>query len=92
MIRWGNNTPYDFRNGRLFDDGLQSHDLQVKLFGGFDHFWYLNNQEKGATVISLRLKVETNQDGIVIYTYNNNQSHLATKHGAFSLECLASKQ
>ncbi|WP_449461067.1 aldose epimerase family protein [Streptococcus suis] len=95
-IRWVHNTPFDYRNGRLFDDGLQSHDSQIKLFGGFDHFWYLNNQEKAATVISpdrkIRLRVATNQDGIVIYTYNKNQPHLATKHGAFSLECLASKQ
>lgn len=88
-------SPFDFRKGKPLSAGLRAVDPQLRLFGGFDHFWYVNDKEHAASVTSpdgkIRLRVATNQNGLVIYTYNNNQPHLAVKHGVFSLECLAAQ-
>lgn len=87
-------TPFDFRQEKYIADSLQASDSQLALFDGFDHFWYINDGSKAARVTSpdgrIRLTVSTNQDGIVMYTYNKPQPRLAVKHGVFSLECLAS--
>lgn len=87
-------TPYDYRYEKSFGEGLGQYHPQLELLGGFDNCWLLTCPEKAATVTSpdgkIKLHLSTNQDGVVIYTYNNNNPKLAVKQGAFSLECLAS--
>lgn len=86
-------TPFDFRKGGVFEQGLTSDYEQIKLVQGFDHPWLLEDAEQQVVVTSpddkVTLTLQTNQPSVVIYTYNHGPTDLAAQHGVFSLECQA---
>ena len=86
-------TPFDFRNGGTFEQGFSSEHPQNILVKGYDHPWLVDKTGVVAEVRSpdqsVSLRVRTDQDAVVIYTYNFPVEELATFHGAFSMECQA---
>lgn len=93
-IRQVADSPYDFNRTKRIGQALQEKDEQLALLGGFDNCWILDHAHQAASITSpdgkIGLSVATNQDGLIIYTYNHNNPALAIKQGVFSLECLAS--
>lgn len=71
-------TPFDFREIKLIDDGIDAENEQIKLGGGFDHCWVLNNPEKGYRSVAKAhhigsgrfMEVLTDQPGMQFYTGN----------------------
>ncbi len=70
-------TPFDFREERKIGDRIDSdHDL-IKIAGGYDHNWCLNNKEKFEKVASLyseksgiKMWVYSDLPGVQVYTGN----------------------
>lgn len=69
-------TPFDFRKGRVIIDGVLSYHPQNVLSGsGYDHFFILSENMNQEIVLSDEergriLIVETDQPGVVLYTSN----------------------
>jgi aldose 1-epimerase len=69
-------TPFDFRSGRIIADGIESGNEQNVIVGnGYDHFFLFNDKTKEKIVVKdsssgRELIVETNQPGTVMYTSN----------------------
>lgn len=86
-------TPFDFRAGGHFEQGFASDHPQNLLVKGYDHPWLVDHKGLVAEISSpdqdLTLRVHTDQDALVIYTYNFPVEELAAFHGAFSMECQA---
>ena len=69
---------FDFRQATRLSDRLDSPAEQLKLAGGYDHFFLLNNDrpqhEMAASVYSpqsgIRMKLFTNQPGVQFYSGN----------------------
>lgn len=67
------NTEFDFRNGRLIQDGANSKHEQNLLAGnGYDHPFVLSSQENAIKLVDEQsgriVFVETNQPSVVLYT------------------------
>lgn len=86
-------SPFDFREPTYFEQGFVSDHPQNLLVKGYDHPWLVDNSGVVMEVTSpderVRLRVKTDQDAVVVYTYNFPNEELATFHGAFSAECQA---
>lgn len=69
-------TPFDFREKREINDGIQSVYQQNKIADqGYDHYFLFNQQKSEAVHVldptsGRKLTVETNQPGMVMYTAN----------------------
>ncbi|RCW64262.1 aldose epimerase family protein [Saliterribacillus persicus] len=71
------NSTYDFRNGRLMKDGIDSDDKQNLVANhGYDHYFIFNHNKPVSAQVreeksGRELKVTTDQPGVVMYTSNN---------------------
>ncbi len=70
-------TPFDFRREKQIGEEIHSENSLLKLGGGYDHNWCLNNEKKFKTVASLYSKktgikmwVSTDLPGMQMYTAN----------------------
>ncbi|MFX0555178.1 aldose epimerase family protein [Maribacter sp. CXY002] len=71
-------TPFDFRQPKMVGQDISVENEQLKLGGGFDHCWVLNNQSKGYREVASAyepasgryLEVFTDEPGIQFYTGN----------------------
>ncbi|MFB4213730.1 aldose epimerase family protein [Shouchella sp. JSM 1781072] len=89
---------FDFRKGKRIGEGLAALHRQLKIAGGYDHFFLLNeNRSEAVSVWDQRsgrvMKMTTTQPGVVFYTGNGldgrlalNNRKTAIKHGGFCLE------
>lgn len=89
-----NNSPFDFRRGRMINEGFNNKFHQNKIVGGgYDHYFIfdndIKNKEKAVITESNNgrvLTVKTNQPGMVMYTANNLEEKeelregMSTKH------------
>ncbi len=73
-------TPFDFRRGRILDDGISSGNEQNTIAGaGYDHYFLFDHSHTETVVVKEMtsgrvLAIETDQPGMVMYTANNLQS------------------
>jgi aldose 1-epimerase len=82
-------TPFDFRQPFQIGARIDSHDEQIKLGGGYDHNFVVNNPGKGmrlaATVHEPKtgrvMEVYTDQPGLQFYTGNFLDGSLTGKGG-----------
>ena len=82
-------TPFDFRVSKLVGKEIDADNQQIKLGGGYDHCWALNNQENGyraiAKVVHLNtgriLEVSTTEPGVQLYTGNFLDGTLPAPNG-----------
>ena len=71
-------TPFDFREAKLVGKDINAENEQIKLGGGFDHCWVLNDYESGYRSVAKAyhpesgrtLEVLTDEPGIQFYTGN----------------------
>ena len=70
-------TPFDFREPRIIKDLIFMDDLQLKLGGGFDHNWVLNDADRLSKKIFLSepnsgrvMSVWTDMPGVQFYSGN----------------------
>lgn len=70
-------TPFDFREPRIIKDSIFMDDLQLKLGGGFDHNWVLNDAGRLSKKILLSepnsgrvMSVWTDMPGVQFYSGN----------------------
>ncbi len=82
-------SPFDFRKPKLIREGITAEDEQIKLGGGYDHCWVLNNDEAGYRSVAKAyhsgsgrtLEVLTDQPGMQFYTGNFLDGTLARPNG-----------
>lgn len=87
-------TPFDFRSPRSVGASLDDRHPQLRLSGGYDHYYVLDKREPvGADIYSptssVGLRVSTNQRGLQFYSGNqlNDATPLAfPARGGFCLE------
>lgn len=72
------NTPFDFRRPTPVGLRIQENHEQLKLAGGYDHYWIFGASEGIREVARVKdpksgrvLELETNQPGVVCYTGNH---------------------
>lgn len=69
-----NNTPMDFRKGKLIKESLDYNYVQMKLTNGLDHAFLLNDNDNAITMIDYKSKrkmeITTTYPAVVIYSYN----------------------
>ncbi|MFD2211293.1 aldose epimerase family protein [Virgibacillus halophilus] len=94
-------TPFDFRSGKFFEDGLLNGDSQNQIVGGgYDHFFIFDNHAAHEMLVTepisgRTMTVTTTQPGVVLYTANGLedglplQSGRSRKHLGFCLETQA---
>lgn len=81
-------TSFDFRNGRLLEDGFKDNFKQNKIAGGgYDHnFIFDKMQEKDVIVYEKQsgrvLAINTDQPGMVMYTSNGLEEGLELAEGS----------
>lgn len=81
-------TPFDFRRGRLLEDGIKANTEQNKIAGhGYDHYFiFAQNQQENVKVKEATsgrvLTVKTNQPGMVMYTANGLDEGLELREGS----------
>lgn len=83
------NTPFDFRKPKTVGREINAKDEQIKIGGGYDHCWVLNNQDKGDRFAASAydptsgrlLEVYTDQPGIQLYTGNFLDGTLPMRNG-----------
>jgi len=73
-------TPFDFRSPRAIGTSLDDRHPQLRISGGYDHYYVLDKREPiGADIYSptssLGLRISTNQKGLQFYS--GNQLHEA---------------
>lgn len=72
------NTPFDFREPKAIGEDIEAENEQLKIAGGYDHNWVLNEQETGMRFAASAyheetgrfLEVHTNEPGIQLYSGN----------------------
>lgn len=78
------NTPMDFRTAKNIGKDINQPYPQIKLCGGFDHTWVLNDSPVAAKVLDpisgRTLTVQTNEPGIQFYNDNFDAFCLETQH------------
>ncbi|MFS0788610.1 aldose epimerase family protein [Shouchella sp. 1P09AA] len=89
---------FDFRMGKQIGEGLATFHGQLKIAGGYDHFFLLNEHTSEAVCVwdqrsGRVMKMKTTQPGVVFYTGNGLDGRLAlnnrktsTRHAGFCLE------
>ena len=82
------NTPFDFRNGKVLKDGLDADFEQVKMFNGFDHNFVLDGTgyrkyavAKG-DISGITMECYTDLPGVQLYTGNGIEKDRVCKDGA----------
>ena len=72
------NTPFDFRQPTPVGLRIQEDHEQLKLAGGYDHYWIFGESKSSRQVARFKdpksgrvLELETNQPGVVCYTGNH---------------------
>ena len=69
-------TAFDFRNGKKLAEGLRSnHPQNMTVGNGYDHYFLFNKKEEPSIIVKeemsgRKLKIKTNQPGVVMYTGN----------------------
>ncbi|PIB30566.1 aldose epimerase family protein [Maribacter sp. 4G9] len=71
-------TPFDFREPKTVGSDISEENEQLKLGGGYDHCWVLNDQQAGFRKVASAyhpatgrfLEVSTDEPGIQFYTGN----------------------
>lgn len=69
-------TPFDFRNGRVIKDGIDStYSQNLVASHGYDHYFILGDTTQQAIQVEeptsgRKLSIETDQPGLVLYTGN----------------------
>ncbi|ASV29215.1 aldose epimerase family protein [Maribacter cobaltidurans] len=71
-------TPFDFREPKTVGQDISEENEQLKLGGGYDHCWVLNDQQAGFRKVASAyhpatgrfLEVSTDEPGIQFYTGN----------------------
>ena len=80
-------TPFDFRKGKRIGDEIRANDPQIHIGGGYDHNFVINGKGmREACVLSndkLRLTVETDLEGMQLYTGNKLPGNIVGKEGHF---------
>ncbi|MEI3606489.1 aldose epimerase family protein [Pseudogracilibacillus sp. SE30717A] len=72
-------TEFDFRRGRLLQEGFVSNNEQNQLVGcGYDHYFLFDQQAANKVIVADNesgriMKIKTNQPGMVMYTANTMQ-------------------
>lgn len=72
-------TGFDFRKGRLLQEGFVSNNEQNQLVGcGYDHYFLFDNQVARQVIVKDNesgriMKIKTDQPGMVMYTANGMQ-------------------
>lgn len=82
-------TPLDFRFARRIGDRIDEENDQLKVTGGYDHCYLLNNEgslERPVAVLSDKVKgvtmeVYTTEPAMQIYTANGHKGNLIGKEG-----------
>ena len=82
-------TPFDFREPKLVGKEINTDNEQIKLGGGYDHCWVLNDQGSGYRSVASayhpetgrNLEVLTDEPGIQFYTGNFLDGTLPTPNG-----------
>jgi aldose 1-epimerase len=83
-------TPFDFRKAKLVSEGINAKNEQIKLGGGFDHCWVLNDYPSGYRSVAKAyhsgtgrtLEVFTDEPGIQFYSGNFLDGTLPAPNGA----------
>ncbi|MFC7062937.1 aldose epimerase family protein [Halobacillus seohaensis] len=79
--------PFDFRQGKMLEKGINSEIAQNTLAGcGYDHYFIFNHRKKENVVVKdesngRTLHIKTNQPGMVLYTGNNLKKGLQLTEG-----------
>lgn len=71
-------TPFDFTTTKLVSEGINAENEQIKLGGGYDHCWVLNNSENGYRKVAMAhhpesgrtMEVFTDLPGMQFYSGN----------------------
>ncbi len=82
-------TPFDFREAKVIGKEIDADNEQIKLGGGYDHCWVLNNQTAGYRSVAMAyhpetgrtLEVLTDEPGIQFYTGNFLDGTLPAPNG-----------
>ncbi|SDQ51221.1 aldose epimerase family protein [Flagellimonas zhangzhouensis] len=82
-------TPFDFTKGKLIGKEIEAENEQLKLGGGYDHCWVLNNAEDGFRLVGSAyhgktgryMEVYTDEPGIQFYSGNFLDGTLPAKVG-----------
>lgn len=82
-------TPLDFRFARRIGDRIDEENDQLKVTGGYDHCYLLNNEgslERPVAVLSdtekgVTMEVYTTEPAMQIYTANGHKGNLIGKEG-----------
>ncbi|TWT00520.1 aldose epimerase family protein [Planomicrobium sp. CPCC 101079] len=80
-------TPFDFRAGRMLGDGLNDEFTQNQLAGsGYDHYFIFDNKQEQKVVVQesasgRQMAIETDQPGMVMYTGNGLDDTLLLSEG-----------
>lgn len=84
-----NDTPFDFRMAKAIGKDIDANNLQLKLAGGYDCCWVLNNRGHGVRKVASAyhpgsgrlLEIATDKPGIQLYTGNFLAGGLPNKQG-----------
>jgi len=93
-------TPFDFRKAKTIGQDINCDNVQLKLAGGYDHNYVLNNNgdinkdviEVSSSVTGINMKISTNLPGIQFYagnmmnTHNGKDGKVYHKRSGFALE------
>lgn len=91
-------TPFDFTQGRLLGEAINSDFEQAVMFGGIDHNFALDGTgfrkvlEASGDISGITMEMYTNQPAVQVYTSNalgtgvNKGDYENTPHDAFCLE------
>ncbi|WP_223700946.1 aldose epimerase family protein [Sutcliffiella deserti] len=78
-------TEFDFREGRILKDGIESSHPQISLANGYDHFYILNKKIPEFFLLDVesgrKMSVATDSQGLVLYTGNHLSSNLELDGG-----------
>tara|TARA_R110002051_G_scaffold255120_6_gene314272 strand:+ start:6926 stop:8113 length:1188 start_codon:yes stop_codon:yes gene_type:complete len=82
-------TPFDFREAKLVGNDINAENEQIKLGGGFDHCWVLNDYKAGYRSVAKAyheasgraLEILTDEPGMQFYTGNFLDGTLPAPNG-----------
>ncbi len=88
-IRAVEGTPFDFRNPLPIGVGIGADNEQIKIGGGYDHCWVLNDHNTGSRLVATAydpgsgrvMEVYTTEPGVQFYSGNFLNGTLPAKHG-----------
>lgn len=77
-IKSVNGTPMDFRNSKPIGQDIAKDYMPLKMAGGYDHNWCINNYDSNlqkvikvtSTITGITMEMETDYPGVQIYTAN----------------------